>query len=175
MRGALALVGFLALGWLAILLELAPLGGRISALPAPDLLFCVAAAAVVRPGRKAPAVAVFLLGLVRDALGGGPLGVGALALTVAVEGMRASAVAPRPLSFLGLWVRAVLWAAAAAAFVWLLLLVALAPAPALSDIAARVGLTALAYPVVALCAAVVGLAGERPAQETQGLRIRRIG
>ena len=50
---ALVLLG---LGWLAILLELAPLGGMASATPSPDFLFCVAAFLVVRRSRSTPAM-----------------------------------------------------------------------------------------------------------------------
>jgi hypothetical protein len=49
-----------------------------------------------------------------------------------------------------------MWAAIMAAGVWLGLLISLSPTPPLSELALRVGLTALAYPVVALAVRAAG-------------------
>ncbi len=81
----LVLVGF---GWAAILIELAPLDGLASALPSPDLLFCVAACLVLRRPAATPALIVVLLGIARDLMGGGPAGLGALVLLAAIEALR---------------------------------------------------------------------------------------
>ena len=83
--GALILVSF---GWLAILLELAPLNEAASALPSPDILFCVVAFLVMRRPGGAPGVLILTLGLARDLLGGGPVGLGALTLLAAAETLR---------------------------------------------------------------------------------------
>ncbi len=168
--GALALAGFLAFGWMAILLELAPVG----AAAAPDLLFCVCAAFAGRRGGGAPALAVFLLGLARDALSGGALGLGAIALTAAAEGVRAGARSGRGRSFAARWGRAAIWSAAMAAMVWVGLLLSLAPTPPVADALLRAGLTALAYPLVAFAVAATGLGRGRAAPETDGPRLRRI-
>ncbi|MEL7464419.1 MAG: hypothetical protein AAFN79_10155, partial [Pseudomonadota bacterium] len=84
---ALVLIGF---GWLAILLELAPLGARASAAPSPELLFCVAAFLALRRPGSTPSALVLLLGLANDVLGGGPAGLGALTMLAAVEALRAN-------------------------------------------------------------------------------------
>jgi rod shape-determining protein MreD len=174
MRRALSLLAFLAFAWAAILLELAPISGAAATVAAPDLLFCVAAAFASRPRGGAPALAVFLLGLLRDALAGGALGLGALALVATVEGVRMGAMSARPQSLLLRWSRAALWAAAGAAMVWIGLLIALAPTPPLADVALRVGMTALAYPLVALAVMATGLGRAGAAPETDGPRLRRL-
>ena len=83
---SLVLIGF---AWLAILFELAPLNEQAGAIPAPDLLFCVAAFLVLRRPSATPAFLIVILGLARDLLGGGPVGLGALALVASIESLRA--------------------------------------------------------------------------------------
>jgi rod shape-determining protein MreD len=83
--GALILTSF---GWLAILLELAPLNESAGDLPSPDILFCVVAFMVMRRPGGAPGVLILTLGLARDLLSGGPVGLGALTLLAAAETMR---------------------------------------------------------------------------------------
>ncbi|MEM7270020.1 MAG: rod shape-determining protein MreD [Pseudomonadota bacterium] len=78
----------IAFGWLAVLLELAPLNEEAGALPAPDLLFCVCAYFALRRPTGTPAVLVGLMGLVRDLISGGPVGLGALTLLAGVETVR---------------------------------------------------------------------------------------
>ena len=121
---------FAAFAWLAIALGLAPVGGGIGALPGPDLLFCVTAAVAARRPALAAAPLVFALGLARDMLGGGAIGIGALALTVAAAALRAQADTLRRRVFFAEWGLAALWAAATLALPWLLLTATLAPAPA---------------------------------------------
>ncbi|MEX2519816.1 MAG: hypothetical protein WD969_10845 [Paracoccaceae bacterium] len=75
-------------GWLAILIGLAPIDARAAARPSPDLLFCVAAFLAIRRPSATPAILVLLLGLVRDVIGGAPVGLGALTLWGAVEYLR---------------------------------------------------------------------------------------
>ena len=82
---ALVLLGF---GWLAILIELTPLNEDVGAMPAPDLLFCVCAFLVLRRPSATPGVLIVGLGLARELLGGGPVGLGALTLLAAVEVLR---------------------------------------------------------------------------------------
>ncbi len=161
-----AMLGFVALGWAATAAELAPVMGAPGAWPAPDLLFCVAAALAVRRPAATPAALVFLLGLMRDMLGGGPVGLGALALLAGVEGARAAAARGRPLGLMAEWLGAALWAAAASGLVFVGLLVTLAPTPALAELGLRLAATAAAYPLVAL-ALRVGLRG-RPAAGSDG-------
>ena len=84
---ALVLIGF---GWLAILIELAPLGALASAAPSPELLFCVAGFLALRRPASTPTVIVLLLGLASDVISGGPIGLGALTLLAAVEALRAN-------------------------------------------------------------------------------------
>ena len=141
---------FAAFAWLAIALGLAPVGGGIGALPGPDLLFCVTAAVAARRPALAAAPLVFALGLACDMLGGGAIGIGALALTVAAAALRAQADTLRRRVFFAEWGLAALWAAAALALPWLLLTATLAPAPPLTSLAGGWLATALAYPLCAL-------------------------
>jgi rod shape-determining protein MreD len=83
---SLVLIGF---AWLAILIELTPLNEEAKTMLAPDLLFCVAAFLVLRRPSATPAFLIVIFGLARDLLGGGPVGLGALALVAAIECLRA--------------------------------------------------------------------------------------
>ena len=83
---SLVLIGF---AWLAILIELTPLNEQASTMPPPDLLFCIAAFLVLRRPSATPAFLIVILGLARDLLGGGPVGLGALALVASIECLRA--------------------------------------------------------------------------------------
>ncbi|MGF1657976.1 MAG: hypothetical protein ACFCUS_00925 [Rubrimonas sp.] len=143
--GALAAVGFAA-----IAVELAPIPAEPGAIPNPDLLLCVLAAAALRAPGATPAPLVFALGLARDLLGAGPIGAGALGLTLAVEALRVASEALRRRSFAMRWAAAAGAAAASAAVPWLLCAVTLAPSPALGDLALRIAATAAVYPLAAL-------------------------
>ncbi|MEO0361797.1 MAG: rod shape-determining protein MreD, partial [Pseudomonadota bacterium] len=58
-----SLLVLVAFGWLAVQIELAPLGARAGATPAPDLLFCVVACLVLRRPEESPAILILLIGL----------------------------------------------------------------------------------------------------------------
>lgn len=142
----LVLVGF---GWLAILLGLTPLDLRASATPAPDLLFCVVVFLVIRRPSSTPAALVVLLGLARDLIGGGPVGLGALTLLAAVEWLRFHRDGlirswPREIAAVALTV-VMMRAAEVAA-----LTLAFARSPALDILALGAVFTIMAYVVVAL-------------------------
>ena len=154
------LAAFAILGWIAIAADLASVGGSAGALPAPDLLFCLSAAFAQRRPAATPATLVFLLGLARDSLSAGPFGLGALALTVSVEGARRAAAAARHEGFLFDWGRAAAWAALGAALLWLGLALSFAPRPALFELALRLAATIAAYP---LARAALRLAAPLPA------------
>lgn len=141
---------FAACGWLAIALGLAPIGGGIGALPGPDLLFCAAALVATRRPRLAAPPLVFALGLARDMLGGGAIGLGALTLTLAAAALRARSEGLRRRGFAVEWGAAALGAAAALLLQWLALTATLAPAPPLSALAGGWAATVLAYPFCAL-------------------------
>lgn len=143
---ALERAGVLGLGLVAVYAALVPLGGT-GALPVPDLVFCLAAAWVVRRPARAPLWAVLALGLTADLMLSRPPGLGALGLLLVTERLRAGAAV--------LHGRFVLeWLAVAAGFVAVLasmhvvlLLVFLDPPP-LRVSAGYAASTALAYPVV---------------------------
>lgn len=143
---AMVLAGF---GWLAILLELAPVDLRASATPSPDLLFCVSAFLVIRRPSSTPAALIVVLGLARDLIGGGPVGVGALSLMLAVEALRFHRDA-----LIRSWAREfaavalVAFAMIAAQVVALTL--AFAPSPALDTLALGGVFTCFAYVALAL-------------------------
>lgn len=140
----LVLIGF---GWLAIVVELAPLG-RAAASASPDLLFCVAAFLVLRRPSSTPVVVVILLGMLRDVLSGGPTGLGALTLVFATEALRLArpALVRRALPVELIVVAAV--AAAMSALQVAALVVTLTPLPVLSIIGLRLIETMVAYVAV---------------------------
>lgn len=140
---------FAGAGWLAIAIALAPIGGDIGLLPGPDLLFCLVAVVSARRPSLASTPLVFALGLARDLLGGGAVGAGALALTVASIALRAQPPTLWRRGFLVEWCVVALWAAAALMSPWLLLTVTLAQTPQLASLGGGLVATALAYPLFA--------------------------
>lgn len=139
---SLVLIGF---AWIAILIELTPLNEEASTMPAPDLLFCVAAFLVLRRPSATPAFLIVILGLTRDLLGGGPVGLGALALVAAIESLRALGEFLSRHNFL-------FELAAVAAFSFVMiglqafgLLITFAPTPPLDQLGLRVLGTIAAY------------------------------
>jgi rod shape-determining protein MreD len=157
-----ALVVLLAL--LALHLPLVPVGHEPARAALPDLLFCVMAAAVARHPAAAPLPLVLGLGLAADVLLGRPLGLGALALVLATEVLRARRRGRG--GFLGEWlVVSVLFAAALAGMAFLLAL-ALAGGPGLEPLVNHWVATILAYPLIAaLLHLVLRLSGPREAPE----------
>lgn len=140
------LLGF---GWVAILLELAPLREAAGRTPSPDLLFCVCVYLALRRPAATPASAILLLGLARDLIGGGaPAGLGALSLLAAVEALRAlRARLRRRAAFYEF--AAVSFAAAAMIGAQIALLaLTFAPTPSLDVMLLRLLATALAYVLV---------------------------
>jgi rod shape-determining protein MreD len=136
-------------GMVAVLAVTMPLGPG-GALVAPDLLYCLVVAWVIRRPARTPLWAVVGLGLFADVLLSRPLGLGALGLMLVAEGFRRRAILFHGAPFV------VEWAAAVAAFALMLLgmslvleAVMIAPpglAPSLRHLAA----TAIAYPLVVL-------------------------
>lgn len=162
---AIVLIGF---GWLAILLELAPLGGRASATPSPDLLLCVAAFLVLRRPASTPASLVLILGLMRDLVGGDAVGLGALTLLGAVEVLRAYRERLLRRSFI-YEVAAIAMATAAISVVQVAVLtLALTPSPALEILGLGALATVGAY--VAIAAVFRFLLRMRP----EGLETRNL-
>lgn len=147
-RAALA-----ALAGAALAAELAPVGAAAGPAAAPDFLFCLVAALAARRPQLAPPPLVFVLGLLRDLLSGGPIGLGALALMLSVEALRAREPAIRRRGAALEWPLAAALCGLAlggqAAALW----ATAAPAPDLEALAARYGLTLMAYPPVALALA----------------------
>ena len=89
---------FLGLGVVAVEAALIPLGPG-GALVAPDLLFGLVVAWVVRRPATAPLWAVLALGLFADLMLSRPLGLGALGLLLASEWFRRGGAASRPAPF----------------------------------------------------------------------------
>ena len=134
----------------ALALQVTPL----AAIPGgwkPDLVYALLAAFVLRRPAAAPLWLVALLLISRDALSAGPPGAAALTELIALEALRARALA-RP-------VPAPLWSDALAAAVaysaallaqWLLMVLTLAPVPSLAALGPALLATALAIPLAAL-------------------------
>lgn len=153
----------IALGVAAVYVALLPVGGP-GGLPAPDLLYALLAAWVVRRPAQAPAWAVLALGVFADLLLSHPVGLGALGLLLVTEVLRANAGVLRGTAFPLEWLAVTAGFAALLAGQRLILQLAFADGPGLAP-ALRYGLsTALAYPlVVALLHWVVGLRALRQA------------
>ena len=135
-------------GWLAILLELAPLNEAAGALPSPDILLCVVIFLVVRRPVGTPGVLVLALGLARDLLGGGPVGLGALVLLAAAETVRALAGPLRRRSRLYEFAMVAALAAATALAQVIVLTMTFAALPPLELLGLRFLMTVGAYLVV---------------------------
>ncbi|MFN3614493.1 MAG: hypothetical protein ACK4WC_08035 [Rubrimonas sp.] len=156
-------------GWAGLAVELAP--GR--AMPRPDILFCVVALWSLRRPLWTASLAVFALGLARDLLGGGPVGLGAITLLLASAVMRGRAAAVRRRSML------VEWATVAAAFALMmlaqqaLLTLTLAPTIPTEDIVLRLAATATVWPAIALALRWAVRIGPAPMPVEGGLRFER--
>lgn len=138
---------FALLAWLAIAIELSPAPG--GGWPTPDLLLALAIYwRLTRPG-SAPAALIFVFAMLRDALSGGAIGAGALAVLLTVEVMAALGPHLRRRGVWLEWLAVALAAFAAGLGQMLLLILVFAASPSLAEVAARAGATALAYPVIA--------------------------
>ena len=146
----LAHVGFvLALGFVAISIEAAPLGFEANAWPSPDLLFCIIAYWSLRRPEALPLIAVFAAGIARDLLTDAPIGAGALTLVLAAEGLKA---AGRPLARRGFgaeWLAVGAGLAAVLLAQWLLVLLVLAHPPYLVELGQQWLITVAIYPLLA--------------------------
>lgn len=148
--GALARMGLLVLGaFVAVAVEIAPLGLAAAALPGPDLLFCLVAYWALRIPAAAPVLLVFALGLGRDLLTDQPVGLGALTLVLAAEALKARRAALQRQPFLFEWVWVGMAAGGMMLAQWLGLVLTLADAPALALLLQQYAATLLVYPALA--------------------------
>ena len=140
---------FVGLGVVAVEAALIPLGPG-GALVAPDLLFGLTVAWVIRRPATAPLWAVLLLGIFADLMMSRPLGLGALGLLLASEWFRQHSArfqaAPFPLE----WLAMALAFALVLAGMQLALALVFADGPGLAVLARYAVTTALAYPLVVL-------------------------
>ena len=162
-RLLLPLFGLVAI--YAALIPLAPGSGAV----APDLLYCLVIAWVIRRPASAPIWAVLGLGLFADLMLSRPLGLGALGLLLASEAVRARANLFRGGPFLLEWLAAVLVFALMLAGIAAVMRLSLADAPALTSLLRHLIATALAYPLVVL-ALVWGLGFTSPGGAQFGRR-----
>jgi len=148
-RGApIRMAGFAVTCAAAILLEIAPLGLSAGASPSPDLLAAAVFFWALRRPDAAPIVLVCAIAMLRDLLAGGPVGAGALALVLGAESLRSRNGAHMALhlelaSF-------ALFALLTGLGAWLMVWITAGGAPALTEVLARAGLSALCYPAVYL-------------------------
>lgn len=152
----------LLLAWALILAALLPSGFALDRPPGPDLIYCLAAAWVIRRPGEAPLWAILAIGLGGDILLSRPVGLGALGLLVVTEALRANAAGLRSGPFL------LEWLVVAGAFALmtlglnLALLLAFAAGSGAMRLAAHALVTALAYPaLVALLALGFGMRAHR--------------
>lgn len=152
LMGVLARLALLAACcWLATAIEMAPFRAA-NTIATPDLLFCLLAAVALVGGGARIVVLAFLFGLFRDLVSGGPVGPGALALTLSVELLRGGAATLARRSPPFRWLVVVAALAAGLALQATLLTLAFWPAPDLARFGARVASTALAFLPVMLAA-----------------------
>lgn len=155
----------LGLGLVAIHLALAPLSYAVDGgVIAPDLVFALVCAWVLRRPAAAPLWAVLALGLGADLLLDRPLGLGALGLLVAAEVLRGNAGVLRSGPFLMEWLAVAALALAWAVGAHVALKLVFLDGPGLGPLLREALATALAYPLVVLALAF-GL----------GMRSRRAG
>lgn len=150
-------------GATAILIEIAPLTGPRGGTPTPDLLFCVATFLAIRRPSGSPAAIILLLGLARDLISGGPVGLGALVLLGGVETLRASAEGLRRRGRLIEFALVVLVACAMGLAQYIVLAITFAAPPPLGALALRATATGLAYlAVFFLFRQILRIRAERP-------------
>jgi rod shape-determining protein MreD len=140
------LIGLGVVSVLAVTIPLGP-GG---ALVAPDLLYCLLVAWVIRRPARVPLWAVVALGLFADVMLSRPLGLGALALMLVVEGFRRRALLFHGAPFVIEWVAAVVGFAALLLGMHVALELVLVAPPGLVPSARYLLVTGIAYPLVVL-------------------------
>ena len=147
---AAALGAILLACLLGLLAQLTPLGLAPGSWPAPDLVFCALAwAALARPD-AIPAWAVFAIAILRDFAIGGPVGAGALALALTIEGLKLHARLQDQHGLLSDVAAAALGAAAALLPPWALMKLTFAGGPPLSALGPQWLATILAFPFAAM-------------------------
>ena len=139
----------LGLGGVAIFVSLIPLdlGGDLIA---PDLVYGLVVAWVIRRPARTPLWTILLLGLAADLLLSRPVGLGALGLLLASELFRRNAALLHGTPFLLEWLAATLAFALMLGLMQLLLVAALTSPHGLPALARHLLATALAYPIVVL-------------------------
>lgn len=135
------------LGLVAIYLALVPFGAP-DAPPMPDVTFCIVAAWVIRRPAAAPFWMVLGLGLLADVMLSRPMGLGALALLVVSERLRAHARVFHGTAFPIEWLAVTLAFAAQLAIIAAGLAFTFVEGPPISVLGWYLAATALAYPVV---------------------------
>lgn len=161
----------LGLAVCAIHASLVPYGLDLHRAPAADLTFCLVAAWVIRRPGEAPLWAVLAIGLAADVFLSRPIGLGALALLLAAEGLRRNATWLRNGPFLFEWCAVALAFAAMIVGMRLALALVLLDPPPVGAFARHVIATVLAYPfVVAALNLLVGIRAARngPAADRLG-------
>ncbi len=140
---------FLGLGIVAVQATLIPLGPG-GMLTAPDLLFCLVMAWMIRRPATAPFWAVLLLGLFADVMMSRPIGLGALGLILASEWFRLRTVRFQARPFLVEWLAVALAFATVLAAMQVALALVFAARPGIAAVIGYAITTALAYPLIVL-------------------------
>ncbi|SET32351.1 hypothetical protein [Oceanicella actignis] len=139
--------------FVALLLQLAPLGLQPASAPSPDLVWCVLAWFALNRRDALPAPALAAAALFADLALGGPAGAGALCMFLTAQALSARAAvadaAARPHEPWRDWAAASAGSAAVLLGQWLLMLVSFAGAPPLSDLSLRWAATTAAFPLAA--------------------------
>jgi rod shape-determining protein MreD len=144
---------FLGLGVAAIYLPLTPIAPGADQV-APDALFCVAVAWVLRDPAAAPVLLVLALGVFADVMLSRPPGLGALGLLFATELARTRRELLRGTPILVEWLVVVMVYAFIVAVTHAVLRLSFADSPAPALMLRLVGETALLYVIVSLALAL---------------------
>jgi rod shape-determining protein MreD len=146
-------LAFLALGIAAVYLPLTPLAPGADRV-APDVLYCLVIAWVLRDPAAAPLWTILALGLFADLMLSRPIGLCALGLLFASEFARNHGDILRGTPIVVEWIAAVLVFALMIACIGAVLRASFAPAPGFDLSLRLVVQTALLYPVVSLATAL---------------------
>jgi rod shape-determining protein MreD len=146
-------LAFLTLGIAAVYLPLTPLAPGADRV-APDVLYCLVIAWVLRDPAAAPLWAVLALGLFADLMLSRPLGLGALGLMLASEFARSRGDMLNGTPIVVEWIAAIMVFALLVAAIEAVLRASFTPAPGFDLSLRLVVQTALLYPVVSLATAL---------------------
>lgn len=145
-------------GFACILIVAVPIQPGATQWPMPDLLLMLCCYWVLRRPDSAPILVLFALGLIADLILMRPIGIGALALVLITELLRAQIRTLRDTAFPLEWLTVAILVGIGMLLQMALLWISLGTLPMPIEVAQYAGITILSYPAVALfCGGILGL------------------